>query len=222
MSIKSLSSDFASPSGSWTTQVPKPDVNQRAFDDLVDTPTQNNTGDEYYWQHQSQLQQSALDFTRHQQQAVNTRPTINNTVCTHNNTPQYSNIPLELPTNLSVQEQVSDTSKTICVKASERHTSRSSSPSKQAITPTVIHHHEELTEQSLVQSVETPHRKYLAMMQQIAKNHHLFIKDQHAELSLQINTSTPHEIKAIKQWIKKQFKQQGLTLQLTINGVTHE
>lgn len=192
------------------------------FELWLNTPTKQSSGDEYYWQHQEQLQQSDLQF--------DSRPLINRQQQENVTENQYQLInPLAVPKtmnmpikncNLIVPGEIINKSYSNIVELPE------SCMQKEQKSPTTItayalnntsirvNSHEQLEEIKINSDSRTLYT---------FKNHHLFIQDQDAELTLNNQDMDAQEEKELIHTIKHLLKNKGITLnKLIINGVKHD
>ncbi len=204
-------------------QVPKKNLQDMLdFEQLINTPTKQNSGDEYYWQHQDQLQQSSLQFDPHplaiqpKIKAVLENETIRNNPEVHlqilNNPTQPNLYPYQF-------EKQNDT--LLSTKVSQIFKDL-----EQKITPIIMS----------VETANTPPKT--DMLNQIKKinemvsspdnpnefkNYHLFIQGNQVELTLNIQDLDPYEQKEFTSMMKNHLKNKGLFLsKLIINGVEND
>lgn len=192
------------------------------LNDLMEHRTQKNTGDDYYWQHQDQLQQSNVHFDAQFCENQPRKSLMNNhgdstvdTSSQQQTTPQIHFINQINPTNhptLNVKETATkwfdqfSTELAVALK-------KSTLPDKlNIIQPRV-------TVQDTVQS-ET--NEYFSHPVQF-KNNHIFIEGDYADLSLNLTTLNKQEQKELIQLIQEQLKKKGFLLRrLIINGVKND
>lgn len=176
----------------------------------------NTSGDEYYWQHQEQLQQSCLSFNRlnieahetlEQKGAQKTDEEIKNNdwnapyITADKVMPddaKHSSYTTVLPLGTVNKQVLESAQKSIGLSTTQK--------------PIDTTKPEEQSQRS--------QRPYCA---QEFKTHHLFIKEQTAELSFSEHRLKPEEKKELTQLIKAHLKRKGIALkQLIINGVHHD
>lgn len=194
------------------------DVNQRdcSFENWLQSPTRQSSGDEYYWQHQQHLQRSALTFNGidgnkktppatlaaqstnqvnesnrvvpdNMASALTPRASIpDNTVDENNTAPLH----IDLETTDPIQQQGVATKNPCLQKAP----SAKKSPATSTIIPKA-----------------PPQMDY--------KKHHLFIESDNIELSLNTQGMNREESHTLRQLIKQWLAKKGLRLtKLIING----
>lgn len=191
---------------------------QSNFEQLINTPTKQNTGDAFYWQHLDQLQQSALRFDTRNLKSP--KPIQNQSV--DDETPIHQN-----------------TAQTVlqCVQQREEADSfrGNSIPQNTQLPLLQINKHMPLQSPhnglpDYIKPVLKPIDKCFthsisntpSLLKGLpdSKKHHLFIQDNQAELSLNTEDLTPIEEKELIQLIQNHLKQAGLSLRhLIINGV---
>ncbi len=192
---------------------------QIAYDKLG-TPTKQCSGDEYYWEHQQQLQQSNLAF--------NFQPTETSTPPLSFTDKRLHGEDLKLP-EAQMHYEVFTHSATVA----------QTNKSNQEVLPLRPYiyssgkknnnnsfYHFESTEvieelENLAQETKKPQEKPLPAIQ--FKPYHLFMHSEYAELSLNLNSFSIEEQKELLHQIQQYLKLRGLTLsRLIINGVKHD
>ncbi|KGP63302.1 hypothetical protein EP47_09220 [Legionella norrlandica] len=197
------------------------------FERWLNTPTKQSSGDEYFWQHQDQLQPSNLHFMNEPliQQSMPTniegkKPlTITKTVINVEKTV------LPMP-NISAYHQIS------AAQVLQPNTTQNIS------IPFILKKNSSLC---FLPFISTPQENQLNQLEKSEaipkfitsdlsinqaesfKNHHLFIKDAQVELTLNTHNLKQHEESELIQMIKDNLKKKGLSLkQIIINGVTYD
>jgi hypothetical protein len=187
------------------------------------SPTQQSTGDEYYWQHQNQLQQSELHFDaqpiENQQQKL---------VSLSNNEPVF-NAPIhqEVTEQTALQQQQNNPIK--------NGVSPNSYTKKFALIITEL---EQALEQSSVDNTNNNNKLSVDAKTECQairvsrdtlnntmqfKNNHLFIQGEQAELTLNMHQFNKQEQKELIQMIQDHLKKKGLVIShLIINGVRND
>jgi hypothetical protein len=204
-----------------TSQTNQP--NQLNFEQWINTPTKQNSGDEYYWQHQDQLQQSSVQFNSqplaHQQEKQETpegsklmvNPSPPEATISIPSQQKYVSYPLEKTDNnyLSAEEL------TKIIIDLEQELTQFMTPDGTANTP--------LKTDKIAQLKAIKTADYDQYNNSEIKNHHLFIQDQQVELTLNTQELNFKEQKALTQMMKHHLKNKGLILsKLIINGVHHD
>lgn len=211
--------DNARPSNTAAQQPIIKDKNQ-AFEKWINNPTHQSDGGEYYWLHQDQLQQSALDFSakpytgQKERTLILTKDepaftdkqsaiedsfelTINHHTLVAATNPDALTIHIEpLSPKQYLNSKLHSNSNAIiafCPPSKDQTVSRN-----KAIDATAL------------PTLTAPD----------FKNHRLFIHKKEAELTLNVPTLKSNDLKQLTQAIKKIITQQGLLLKsLIINGV---
>lgn len=187
------------------------------------SPTQQSSGDEYYWQHQSQLQQSSLHFDalpREDQQApaiiANTKTAAFADVAQHESTAPVKIQPQVNAPCPNRENRAAGTTKLAPIiyelnQALEQPTPPQNTSGKQQTTATNKQdEHIPWVNESLDRRIQF-------------KNNHLFIQGAQAELSLNLHSFNQQEQKELIQVVKNHLKNKGLTLsRLIINGVNND
>lgn len=189
------------------------------FESWLQTPTKENKGDEYYWQHQDQLQNSSLHFTAC---SINNTPTP-----LKNNSEQPnliadklpihkdSNSEVLLPVNKATEDQRNNNPCSIFEYfLADKWVSNNPS----ALVPT--------NSSSILKEQPRSIKNTLPVKQasnNTFKNHHLFLEDHQVELTVNLNQINTKDQKKILHLIKEHLKTQGLALnKLIINGVLND
>jgi hypothetical protein len=186
----------------------------------VFSPTQQSTGDEYYWQHQEQLQQSNLNFDALPSENEHSQPIITNST---------TNLitPAGQETATAIQQYLNDST-----PAQENTTALLKkfaplmSELEQALeqpTCVIAGDNKQKPLQTNKQSNTTKLEKEPGEPRVQFKNHHLFILGAQAELSLNLHSGTKQEQKELIQLIQNHLKKKGLRIsRLIINGVNND
>lgn len=203
----------------WLKDNDRIDPHLRGDDKTKRLCTKQTTGEQYYWTHQHQLQQSALRF---EPQAINKHHQLQNT--TPDIAKRNSQEPPATPMAQTPKTRLADSNLVLY------HNPRLKAPlPKEALIPQAISSKTPAT-QSLQQSfkpnqslaIKAPTSHFVSLTKPIDFNkHHLFIKDLEAELTLNTQGLTSKEEKELIQLIQHHLKQKGVALtHLIINGVT--
>lgn len=187
------------------------------------SPTQQSSGDEYYWQHQSQLQQSSLHFDARPRENPQPPAIIANTKAAAfaSVAQQEASAPIKMQTPLNgpaPNEEKSAVDNTKFApfiqeleQALEQSTLSLSTASKQQTTETS-------SEELRISRVNESLNQHIQF-----KNNHLFIQGAQAELSLNLHSFNKQEQKELLQLVKNHLKNKGLVLsRLIINGVNND
>lgn len=201
--------------GSPTNQTLKDD-----FERLLQSPTQQHSGDEYYWLHQDQLQQSALRFNVIKMTKQQSEPSI---------TPHQ-----KMGHQMSIQTQLNDMPNPRPTHQDRPVDNKIIPAPSTPIKPDVNNKRVEFTPKTVsnplsqkiqlntINQVNAPKEIIDTSKKQPItwKNHHLFIHDNEAEVTLNLQELDTNEQKKLIQFMKNTLKQKGLALsQLIINGV---
>jgi hypothetical protein len=196
---------------------------QLDFEQWITSPMKQNSGDEYYWQHQEQLEQSSLRFEPqplvHQQkkpeQSISSEATIDTpTVTPSADSPVQQNCISFQPEKNCVKQSNAEVQFSINIE-SEPELFKNSLPAIEQSAPT--------KNDLSIQTKEMINPDLPQFNQYPFKNHHLFIKDEQAELTLNTKDLNHKEQKELTQLMKQHLKNKGLNLnKLIINGVQHD
>jgi hypothetical protein len=192
----------------------------KEHEEKIATPTKQSSGDEYYWQHQNQLQQSALRF-----EATSFKEAPSKTTLLQN-----TEVVMTAP---QVQKQN--------VLSSKQEQSLLPNTQSQIVSTTQLTHLmtelESVFEQYRLQPVTGQIQKTIESkncsplvnsMRQTSipprfKNYHLFIQGAQIELTLNLKPLNNQEQKEIIDLIQTHLKKKGLLLnRLIINGVVFQ
>lgn len=211
----------------WAKETRRTDLpqGQQDFERLLDHSSKNSSGDEYYWQHQNQLQQSSLHFelkpaTQQQKpqatSQANTAPDRQNRVAPSEGKTSQPKAELQAPKTDKPQNN-----KPLLPLSSTPPCSKSKNASNPAVVAATSMKPQPQCVDKFINTVKAntsqvdPGREF--------KKHHLFVEGEHAELSMNVDDLKEQEQKIVRQLIKNQFKNKGLILKkLTMNGVNHE
>lgn len=193
------------------------------FEHWLNNPAKQSTGDEYYWQHQTQLQHSELHFDAKPLQTPQTEralPKENAPVCS---------------TSAQVRESQYIEFQNALMTATDNTASPYSPENK--FMPFMIELEQTLEQSSLPMLLHTSQftQDRLAIKETNSisysmttratpfKNSHLFIQGDQAELSLNLHTLDKYEQNELVQLIQNYLKKRGLVLsRLIINGVNND
>lgn len=179
------------------------------------------TGDEYYWQHQEQLQQSQLDFNSNTK-LVESKIELNEPPMPNDNKPKFiEKNPVETP-------HITPMKDTSFVQLSKMATEPYHSNFKKSIlevqkyAPGLPVARESEHPNALV--VNKLNKEISSISYQLfIKKHHLFVDQNEVELTLNTNDMSSHEANESIKTIKNYLKKKGLFLKkLIINGELHD
>lgn len=187
---------------------------------LCNSAKRNTGGDDYYWQHQDQLQQSALTFkfrmalsqdddhNNHSLLASAEKTELNDSVITSNH-----------PYSCSQESYLSFDSKTIVVDQLTRDIVQCLSQQKDCLPTENTQANRQPNQQKMpavsAECLQPALTKMLAF-----KNHQIFIQGNQIELTLNTANLSKQEVQDLKKMLKKWMTNQGLVLkQLIINGI---
>ncbi len=193
-----------------------------SFELWLNRPTKQSSGDEYYWQHQEQLQQCDLQFDSplliNQRQQKNIMANQSQ-LTTPLATTEKMDMPIEscryeVPTEVINQPCLNATEQPEISMQTEQKSFSMVMPYSPSNASSNISHRGQLEE---IKANKAPGTLYSF------KNHHLFIQAQEAELPLNNNEMNAQEEKELIHTIKHLLKNKGITLnKLIINGVKHD
>lgn len=205
----------------FSSWLDKPKETNQVIDwETAGSPTKQNSGDEYYWQHQNQLQQSELHFnakpvTEQQQKHVleQDNAEIFNVINPQQETTKFSFLNMKKEqNNLPAANNKSNNPKFMFIL----------NELEQALeqSPLNITANNKLTKELPTQN-KIINRSTAALNTCVHfKNSHLFISGEQAELTLNLQHSSEQEQKELMQLIQDHLKKKGLVLsRLIINGV---
>ena len=204
-----------------TSSANKPD--KLEFEQWLKTPAKENSGDEYYWQHQEQLQQSRLHFDpaplAKQPKGVEAAEISKTLVESENHVSPKNPLGLQPIVNAQFQ-QINSAS--LNMEVFTRVIICPESKSNQNITPLDTTTNALITEKKVtLEKIEIPVDSQITTRD--FKNHHLFIDDQQVELSLNSQDFNSEDEKEFIQIAKNHLKNKGLSLRkLIINGVEND
>ncbi|CEG57449.1 hypothetical protein [Legionella fallonii] len=191
------------------------------FELWLKTPTKQNSGDEYYWQHQEQLQQSALQFDSltlaHQQQQNIKVSSIQ--LASQLTDLQIMDRPINRDSLNVLHEEINKPG------SSAAEALNLLIQTEQKSSPTIMPCEVNSSSLSIRNSMERKEIKVIndSNARYTFKNHHLFIQDQEAELTLNNQGMDAKEEKELIQTIKTFLKDKGIALnKLIINGVKYD
>ncbi|CAM2806737.1 hypothetical protein [Legionella worsleiensis] len=210
-----------------TTLMPK-NLNKQAnpvdFAPWLTTPTKQNSGDEYYWQHQEQLQQSSLTFAKKPEHEQHTEePLKKDTDNAANNTihqTMYDTVTSSQKLNEMnphTNKQGADLSTELIKSLMIDHYNSPNYP-----VPEPVYRSADCPI-NVTKIKDSPSVSDQNDSQSQFKNHHLFIEHNEVELSLNAHDLNEKEQNELKRFLKLNLKQKGFNLkQLLINGVQHD
>ena len=210
--------------GLITSQAPqkKPQDNLN-FEQWITTPTKQNNGDEYYWQHQNQLEQSSVRFDPKPLVLQPKKQEIPASSNPEKNTPSpalTSTIPVQHG-YFSFQPETRDVRQLKNVELSkviidlEQELTQIMAPYGETNEP--------LETDTPLKTKEINSADIQLCNKYQFKNHHLFIQDEQVELTLNTKDLNHKEQRELTQIMKHHLKNKGLNLsKLIINGVPHD
>lgn len=185
------------------------------------SPTQQSTGDEYYWQHQTQLQQSSLHFDALPQNNQQQKPIIADTAA-----PVFATAAKqETTTQAEYQPQLNGSNlKKESSNALLNKFAPLISELAQALEQPTLPQDASNNKKATATNSNTIKLEKASLNRTIQfKNNHLFIQGEYAELTLNLHSFNKHEQKELMQLIQNHLKQKGLVLsRLIINGVNND
>lgn len=198
---------------------------QPDFEDWLKSPTKQNSGDEFYWQHQDQLQQSSLQFNHHPEHNQHGETVLE--ISTKQ--PQSTSLDPKAVIETEHIQQTTDFSKTtpnnrlilhsteLMRALTELEQNNSQPPVPESNSASKIQASDAL------QFENTSSVEFKDLCKGPLKNHHLFIQNDEVEISLYAEDLNKEEQIELKHMIKLNLKNKGLSLkQLLINGVQHD
>lgn len=194
-------------------------VNQMEFEQWINTPAKQNTGDEYYWQHQEQLQNSSLKFEQHLQEQQPHESPIAKEEQISQSTSSFQPSVESQSSLVSINEPVAhaNSAESYLFSPLKNDSKQNQEPYQPSIATTTC-----LAQNRAIESLkakETDTVQY-TMPQTPIKNHHLYIQNDEVELSLNTQELNHIEEQELRQMIQLNLKNKGLSLkQLLINGV---
>ena len=193
------------------------------FDHWIKSPAKQSSGDEYYWQHQSQLEQSRVQFDSLAQVNTAKKQIVISGIKDENIRPSCSSA--DLMDNPLVLDFSTINDKIPNKATSVNTTPEAISPLNQTMptnlvlekaTSTIINNENTAQVEEINSFIQEHYHKFL-------KNHHLFIHNNQVELSINTHALTDHEKKDLTLIMKHYLKSQNLSLhKLIINGVEHD
>ncbi|CAM4394776.1 MAG: hypothetical protein LEGION0403_FIIPPAGN_00796 [Legionella sp.] len=203
----------------------KQQTNQQSpadFEHWLNNPAKQSTGDEYYWQHQTQLQHSELHFDAKPLQAPKTEQAL---------TKENEQI---FHTHVNVQETQHFELQSTLITTMDNTASSHSPENKfmpfmtkleqaleQSSLPMPIHSNQFTQDTSAVKKAAGVSKSMTTTTQ--FKNNHMFIQGEQAELTLNLHTLDKQEQNELVQLIQNYLKKKGLVLsRLIINGVNND
>ena len=180
------------------------------------------TGDEYYWQHQEQLQHSELDFNT-EGDFLESKSTVDNPLMPRNNPFKQLD-----QASLATKELFNTVTPPLC----NEHQSCAISYSPDLMYETTLARQNDLpfpaTSSQPVEQIDTPVNALTPGVktmqpQPVLKKHHLFVDQHEVELTLNTQDLEPNEESDFITTIKAYLKKKGLFLKkLMINGALHD
>lgn len=192
------------------------------FEHWLNSPSKQSSGDEYYWQHQTQLQHSELHFDAKPLPAAKTEQML-----PKQNGPAFS-IPAQMwaPQHFELQNTlVTATDNTAPSYSPENKFAPLMMELEQALEQSSLPlpmHISKLTQDASATKATTSSSNSVTTTLQF-KNNHLFIQGEQAELTLNLHTLDKQEQNELVQLIHNYLKKKGLVLsRLIINGVNND
>lgn len=185
-----------------------------------DFKTWLKTGDAYYWQHQDKLQHSCLSFEA-------------SMIVAEKSVPEFNETPFLNETDKFIVQNTNNFVESRNLKNVATFSIQFTTPSEVNTLPIATEQVKQLTTASCAQSYtnaekssilrELPAIYKTQRFDFLLKNHYLHVRDQQAELTLNLKDISPTEQKNLIQLIKEQLKNKGINLnKLIINGVHHD
>lgn len=213
---------------SETLFIKKREYEENTFADLVakspttTSPTQQSTGDEYYWQHQTHLQQSSLHFTPQPLTSCSQKPY---TLKTNESAFNLSNLgenkhhqKREVLTKGLIQNTptISINKQKLISQLTKLSLIIKKPSSFNALAATrFLKEHDIPSKQIKISDTLSPFPLF--------KKCHLFIQGEQAEITLNSQTLSSREQKELLYIIRNYLKKNGFVLhRLIINGVDHD
>lgn len=194
------------------------------FARFIESPTGNNSGDEYYWQHQSQLQDSCLDFA--------TKPgskELKTFKVEPIGAPILTDIQGEFCSSATKNLVTSQAESKPLLNANTMNNAVVSKPINSTVSAEQIKNIAFISANNTVRSNNSSEQHIVnnasltAAAIPILKKHHLFIEDNEAELSISTGDLNPTEQKELTHLAKEYLQKKNVVLtQLIINGVTYD
>lgn len=194
----------------------------RPFEQLINTPAKADTGDEYYWQHQDQLQRSDIQF-QSSTFDLKRKEAPAETFCSKTDPKPAQQASKQ---NERIPEEAIDSHKRHIMSYRLPINPFVSKPlhasSQTTIACAAVHSMPTKNQERAMDKIKANSTSYPAYPK-VFKTHHLFIEQHQAELTLKTQTLDPSEQKELKQLIKTYLKNKGISLKhLTINGVKND
>lgn len=190
---------------------------ESGFDQLLDSPVKERTDDDYYWQHQNQLQQSALTFNPLASKARSPIIISDDAAITQ-----------EAP-RVIVTTNAEITHASIAL---DRYLPESTTPSelevlqlfatiKTTLEPKGNPPEGEITDQSTAKNTSKHVMSNQTLLPNaLFKNYQLYLNDNSVELTLNTAQLSKHQANELQKLIKQWLTKKGYSLkQLIINGV---
>jgi len=215
-----ITADFPGSNGAEkATKQPDP----ANFAPWLETPGKQNSGDEYYWLHQSQLQQSCLHFDGQvimkKEQMPEQQKNMNDNFNSSNELKQRDLPLLHDPINYQTQK----------IDSINLHAKQSASIikavqqalDKDPIAIATYNSKYTIEQKEPAKTIKIQHDT--TNTKRLFKNHHLFIAEEQAELTLNTHQLNQDDQKKLKQMIQHYLKNNGFSLKsLIINGVIND
>lgn len=202
-------------------QNPKNQMQDHEFEHWITTPTKQNTGDEFYWQHQDQLQKSSLEFERRSLSNLHTRTGVcmekQSIINDSKDVSAYSESETQITEQSETRYTTNPGGNSSCLKSIMdeliKELSQVQLPiSGDSLTPNY-------RVRNTLNSNETKSFEQLLSKGSL-KKFHLFIQHDEAEMSINTQELNQEEQLELIAMIKLNLKHKGLSLrQLIINGV---
>ena len=189
------------------------------FEHVLDSPGKERQDDDYYWQHQSQLQQSALTFNPLVGKASHPEITSFDKAIVKSPALVATDIEQQLTHLCIIMDNYVPMSTTIAELGIEQLIDGIST----TLNPTGRHAEAEITDQAVVNKYSKQPISNQPLLQSTLlsfKNHQLFLSDNALELTLNTTHLSKQQASELQKLIKQWLTQKGYTLkQLMINGV---
>lgn len=191
------------------------------FEQWLDTPTKQNSGDEFYWQHQDQLQQSQVTFESLPMAKQNAKPAISPETKISSN--HLLPVPAETEQFPSIIESYQREPVTNSQESPLFLQELSTELQQLCSQLPIVENNNALIAKTPI-SIKSEEKRSIETrtVQSQLKNYHLYIQDDEVEMSLYTQDLDHQEQLELKNMIKLNLKHKGLSLkQLIINGVNN-
>jgi hypothetical protein len=189
------------------------------FEDWLDTPSTKKNGDDYYWQHQNQLQQSALMFSSVNKQEASKRDNREVLPDQDNRTAIKNSVFVSPAMITPIPKPVDTPSPSLASLISLAEPQITGL--KETHEPTTMS-----SDSKIINKMDAKNNSIEFIIRQILpknsifKNHQLFINNNEVELTLNTSQLSKEETHQLQKFMKQWLNQKGYALtKLIINGV---